>query len=97
MNQRIGIAPVKKRFVVIREVRWYHRLWNRMKTFFGKEAYICEVHDLENYHLELVQMWLCPGCKKYVDWDKGCAHEDPKLSRLCDECFVKGGHLEEAG
>jgi hypothetical protein len=79
--------------VFIKKLRWYHKVWHRVLTFFGKECYACEVIEVENYCLEVMRVWLCPGCGEYVDWDRGCAHDDPKLARLCDDCFVKGGHL----
>jgi hypothetical protein len=83
----------QKDMVIVKKLRWYHLWWHRLITLLGKEAYACEVVETENYCLELTKVWLCPGCGEYKWWDEGCAHEDPKLSRLCDDCFVKGGHL----
>lgn len=83
------------KYVIIREMMWYHRLWHKVLTLLGKECYAGEVLKKDLWRLEIDQMFLCPGCWEYKSWDCGCAHEDPKLARLCDDCFVKGGHLAE--
>jgi hypothetical protein len=82
--------------LIIKKARWYHLLWHRILTALGKEAYAWmkdEVIEQGPYTLVLDHVWLCPGCMRYMSWDRGCAHDDPKLARLCDDCFVKGGHL----
>lgn len=75
--------------VIIKKLRWYHKTWHRILTFFGKECYACEVVDKENYCLEVMRVWLCPGCLRYMGWDRGCAHEDPKEAQLCDDCWCE--------
>jgi len=81
----------KDKLVIVRSLRWYHRLWHTILTWMGRECYAGKLepsryHD-QQYQLLVNRMWLCPGCGRYVDWDHGCAHEDPKLARLCDDCF----------
>jgi hypothetical protein len=74
--------------VIVKKLRWYHRLWHKILTWAGRECYACEVLEIQNWRLELDRMWLCPGCWEYKSWDCGCAHEDPQESRLCDDCWV---------
>lgn len=74
--------------VIIKKLRWYHRAWHHILTFLGKECYACRVIDMRPWRIELDRMWLCPGCWRYMSWDCGCAHEDPKESRLCDDCWT---------
>lgn len=84
-------------FVIIRTVRWYHRLWHQLLTLLGRECYVCEVINYGTYQLELDQMWLCPGCWEYKSWDCGCAHEDKEESRLCDDCWCARKEKEKGG
>lgn len=87
------MRPQRKDMVILRRLRWYHRLWHTTLLLFGKESYACVVFEnKDKYHLELEQAWLCRGCMKYVDFDHGCDNEDPKLAGLCDDCYVKRGH-----
>jgi hypothetical protein len=86
--------------VIMKKLRWYHRLWHKILTWRGKECYALEVVPTHHrsysspYIVQLERTFLCPGCWEYKSWDCGCAHEDPQESRLCDDCWVA---LKEAG
>jgi hypothetical protein len=79
----------RKDLVIITKMRWYHRMWHCLLTLLGKECYACEVIEVENYCLEVMRVWLCPGCWRYMGWDRGCAHEDPDEAKLCDDCWCE--------
>jgi len=43
-----------------------------------------------------IMTWLCPGCGRLVDWEFGCAHDNPEESALCDDCWVERyGHEDQ--
>lgn len=38
---------------------------------------------------DTIMCWLCPGCDHVIDWEFGCAHDNPEESTLCDDCWVE--------
>lgn len=41
------------------------------------------------WELAKIMCWVCPGCDRVMDWEFGCAHEDPIEASFCDDCWVE--------
>jgi hypothetical protein len=40
------------------------------------------------FELAKIMCWVCPGCDRVMDWEFGCAHDDPEEAAVCDDCWV---------
>lgn len=58
--------------VIVRPLRWYHRVWHAINTVFGGESVAYGVLPPDDDHPWLIQLdehFLCPRCWEYQTLD----------------------------